>query len=91
MNDNGKAVKLAVHENEIKHMNLKLDSISNKLEAYNATVIKAMILDTDLCQFKKVNDDQHKNFISKAGFYTISTILGVIIVAITILQFVLGR
>ncbi len=45
-------------------------------------------------EHKTITDEnaiEHKNFISKVGFYTVSSILGIIIVGITIMQFVIGR
>ncbi len=89
---------------EIKFENIdkKLDTVLGKLNGFFESGINLKNLEKEfekMClrnetehkSFVDSNFAEHKNFTSKVGFTTASVILGIIIVAIGILNYFLGR
>ncbi len=79
--------RLAVVETKIDNIIEDIADIKKSLSTVGAPHIELMQMKDELKETK----ENQKNFISKVGFYTVSALLGIIIIGITILQFYMGR
>ncbi len=78
-------------EPKVDNIDEKLDTVLSKLNGFFESGINLKNLEKDYEKFCIKNNSEHEHFISKVGFYTVSSILGIIIVSITIMQFIIGR
>ena len=83
--------RTTIIEQKVNSIDEKLDTILNKINGFVESAIDLRYLQREYEKSCIKNDMDHKNFISKVGFYTVSTILGIIVVGIAILNFALGR
>ena len=83
--------RMSVLDGKVDGVDGKLDIVLSKINGFFESGINLKNLEKEYEKTCLKNEYEHKNFISKVGFYTVSTILGIIIIGITILQFVLGR
>ena len=78
-------------ETKVDSIDEKLDAVLSKINGFFESGINLKNLEKEYEKNCIKNDMEHKNFISKVGFYTVSTILGIVVIGITILNFILGR
>lgn len=82
-------IRMVSMENKFDSMDEKLDIVLSKVNGFFESGINLRNLEKEYEKSCIKNDVEHNNFISKVGFYTVSSILGIIIIGITIMQFVL--
>jgi len=82
--------RILVLETKFDSMDRKLDTVINKIETYNEACLKINNLEKGFEKHSTDNINEHKSFINKNAFITASTLLGVLLIVFTIVQWIRG-